>query len=138
MAKRDLILHNFGWKVFSVLLAALVWMALSTAEQRAWRLQQSPVINYRKFAVSVAVLNRADGAGPFTLTPALVEVEIGGNAAALEKLQPREIAAFVDASTSSEERSFRREVRVAAPAGFRIQAITPAVVVVTRTPRPAH
>ena len=136
MAKRDLVLHNFGWKVLSLFLAALMWMAISTAvlkdEQRAWTLQESPVESMRRFAVPITLLTRADTGSQFTVTPSVVEVAVSGKAADLERLQVRQIAAFVDVTTATEEKLFRRDVRAQAPPEFRIQSVTPAAASVER------
>ena len=136
MAKRDLVLHNFGWKVLSLLLAALMWMAISTAvlkdEQRAWNLQESPVESMRRFAVPITLLTRAVGGNQFAITPAAVEVAVSGKAVDLEKLQVRQIAAFVDVTSATEEKLFRRDIRAQAPPEFRIQSVTPAIASVER------
>ncbi len=37
MSLRDIILHNFWWKLLSLLLAALTWLTIETAFQRDFR-----------------------------------------------------------------------------------------------------
>ncbi len=44
MAYRDYILHNFWWKLLSVLLASLTWLTIETAFQKDQNLRETPVV----------------------------------------------------------------------------------------------
>lgn len=136
MAKRDLILHNLGWKILSLFLAALMWMAiwstLQRDEQRADFLQDSPVVSTRIIPVTIAVLNRAANASLFTLNPSSVEVELSGKVADLEKLQAKQINAFVDVTDAPDEKQFRRNILIQPLPDFKIKSVSPTTTTVER------
>src|SRR5258708_17923778 len=110
MAKRDLILHNFGWKLLSLLLAGLTWMAIWTAlqkdRQKERLLQESPVVSTRSFAVPITLLTRTASAGQFVVTPASAEVEVSGKARDPEKLQVPQLYPFVEFTDAPEVKQF--------------------------------
>ena len=73
MAFRDYILHNFWWKLLSLLLAALTWLTIETAFKKEETLRDTPVVtgsSSRSFpSVAVTLLSSAANTGRYTVTP---------------------------------------------------------------------
>jgi YbbR domain-containing protein len=139
MAARDYILHNFWWKLFSVLLAALTWFTIQTALQKDQNLTQSPVVttSTRSFtAVPIQVLSPAANTNRYRVSPISVTVEVSGAADLLEKLQARQIQAVIDVSEAPEEKEFRKDIQVQVPKEFKIVSTRPIYVSVERVTAP--
>ncbi len=116
MAFRDYISHNFGWKLLSLLLAALTWLMIQTAFKRE---QEAPLVtgaSTKSFSmVPVTLLSGASNAGRFTVTPAMVKVSVSGKPEDLERLQLQDIKAFVDVTEPGDEVKFRKTIQVQTP-----------------------
>jgi YbbR domain-containing protein len=129
MAFREYILHNFGWKLLSLLLAALTWLTIETAFKKEETLRATPVVtgsSSRSFpSVSVTLLSSAANAGRFTVTPQTVTVEVNGKQEDLEKLQVQDIRAIVDVTDSDDEMKFRKTIQVQMPKDFKAVAVPP-------------
>src|ERR1700677_5013352 len=107
MAYRDYILHNFWWKLLSLLLAALTWLTIETAFKKEETLRETPVVtgtSSRSFpSVAVTLLSSAADTGRFTVTPQAVVVEVTGKQEDLEKIQVQDIKVFVDITDTDDE-----------------------------------
>jgi hypothetical protein len=129
MAFRDYILHNFWWKLLSLLLAALTWLTIQTDFKKEEQLRDTPVVtgaSSRKFpSVPVTLLSSAVNAGRFTVTPVMVTVEVSGKLEDLERLQVQDIKAYVDVTETDDEMKFRKTIQVQMPKDFRAVAVPP-------------
>jgi hypothetical protein len=126
MAFRDYISHNFGWKLLSLLLAALTWLMIQTAFKKE---QESPVVtgaSTKSFPmVPVTLLSAASNAGRFTVAPATVTVKVSGKQEDLERVQVQDIKAFVDVTETGDEVKFRKTIQVQAPKDLNAAAEPP-------------
>jgi YbbR domain-containing protein len=139
MAARDYILHNFWWKLLSVLLAALTWLTIETTFEKDRGLRQSPVVttSTRSFpAIPITVLSSALNTNRYRVTPLYVSVEVSGTPDVLEKLQTKQIQAVIDVSEAPEEKEFRKDIQVQVPKDLRIVGTKPIYVTVERMPVP--
>ncbi|MDB6022529.1 MAG: YbbR family protein [Pedosphaera sp.] len=128
MAAPDYILHNFWWKLLSLLLAALTWLTIQTALQRDETLRQTPVVGSfsRTFpAVPVTLLTSATNANRYLPDVQTVSVDISGPADQLQKLQEREIHAYIDVSDAGDEKQFRRPIQAQVPRDLKIDSLMP-------------
>ena len=126
MALRTLVIHNFWWKLLSVLLAYLTWITID-ASLRKDR-DQTPVItsSHREFLdIPVTILTSPYNTNQFRVNPVAVFVDLSGSADALKKLQGSQITAFVDASSVQDEKQIRRQIRVQVPPDFRVEKVEP-------------
>jgi YbbR domain-containing protein len=136
MAYRDYVLHNFWWKLLSVLLAALMWLTIETAFQKDKFLGETPVVttSRRLFpAVPVTLMTSPLNTNEYTVEPQTVMVELSGDAAQLSKVTERQVHAFVDVSEAGEQRRFRLLVQVQAPSSLRVERPFQMMAVVERT-----
>ena len=133
MAYRDYIIHNFKWKVFSMVLAALTWFTISSRFEKGKASGQYPVVSTIPGSfpeVPVRLLTALDNADSFKIEPAKVTVEISGPEKQVKQLQLREVYAFADLTDPGGERVFRRAVQVRLPAEFKVlNVISPSVSV---------
>jgi YbbR domain-containing protein len=141
MAKRELITKNFRWKMLSLLLAALAWVVISTTLNKDQILRQSPVIttSERQFtSIPITLLTAASNTNQFKVTPSFVDIKVNGKKDELERLQLREVTAFVDLTGTPDEEQFRRNIQVRVPREFTVAsgAIEPAFVFVERVTEP--
>jgi YbbR domain-containing protein len=127
MAARDLVFNNFWWKLLSVLLAVLTWITIDATLRKDS--EQTPVItsSHREFTpVPVTLLTSPRNTNQFRISPALVSVDVSGNADDLKKLQVEQIEAFVDATAVQDEREVRKEIQVRTPPDVRVEKVDPA------------
>ena len=139
MASRNPILHNFGWKVLSLVLAALTWLTIETDFRRQERTdaesRQAPVTttSHKTFpAVAVTLLASPTNTNHYRLTPETAQVEIGGDEQALRMLSFRDVQAFVDLSDVEDEKQFRKPVQIRVPRDFIVVSIDPTNLSVER------
>ena len=132
MSLRDLILKNLGLKIFSLVLAALVWFAIQANPHSDGRAPINPfrTVATRDFLRPVTVINAGDPPAPFTVEPNEVTVRVSGEAAVLRQLFAEEIQVYVNASDKADGQGLRRlEVKPPPEAG--LQQVWPERVRVT-------
>jgi YbbR domain-containing protein len=142
MASRNIILHNFWWKLLSLLLAALMWLYIDMESQRDERIAEASkevvTENRRPFyGIPITLLNSTANTNGYTITPGEVSVEVGGeDRKALDDLQARRVRAFVDITDAEDEKQFRRPILVQLPNDFTVLGIAPSNASVERITSP--
>ena len=132
MSLRSFISHNFWLKVFSLILASLIWFAMQSNQSLF-----APRRKTREFRCPVGLLTPpGPGSRPvYALDPGTVTVKVRGDDAALKKLDPATILAYVRLpDVTSLTRVLRVEVVVprevtieeVAPDQVSLQAVNPA------------
>ena len=134
---RDLFIKDLGWKLFSLLLAAFIWLTVhkiiegpnfSTASAAS-----SPV-TYGNLPVLV-VATAAD-MRPYRVAPNTVSVTVSGPPEVMAVLQANQIRATVDLTDIDSAPDLKRRVDVSVPAGVTLVNVEPAKVGVILPPRP--
>ena len=132
MSFRDLILHNFRLKMFSVVAATVIWFAIHNGIQND-RALIPPTINHSvpKETIRVSVTEKRQPGDPrvFTTDPKEVYVEILGEQPALDRAKATGLTAYVDL-TGYRSGILTNKVNVPAPLNVRILEITPPEVTV--------
>lgn len=132
MAWRQIVTHNFGWKVLSVVLAALTWAMLRTGLPPT--LQTNKI---RKIAdVPVAVLSPTGEARDYQVKPAEVAITVRGGQDLIQNLLPSDIGAFVSVAMTTNNPAFAqwRRILVSLPPGVQFVRAEPADVSVRIVP----
>lgn len=135
MAARDYLLHNFWWKLLSLLLAGLTWLTIQTALQREQSLRQAPVVGTfsRTFnAVPITLLTASTNNSRFRIDPATTRVDVSGPADVLQKLQEHDIHAYIDLSDVGDEKQLRRNIQAQAPRDLKVDKLDPTYTTVER------
>ena len=109
MSWRDLILHDFRRKFFSLIAATLLWLTIYAAIHN----EKLPgaVEATREFPrLPITVMTVATEARGFKVAPPVVSVTLAGDASVLAKLSAADVAAFVSLTDAGEAAKFRRRV----------------------------
>ena len=119
MSLRELILQNFWLKLFSLLLAILIWFAIRVFWIEGGNRQpQSSIVNpisRQLFRLPVRVLNKPGDTRIFKVDPDEVSVSITGEAAVLRDITPRNIFIYVDVASMRSSRETNQQVKVDVP-----------------------
>ncbi len=132
---RNLILHDFWLKLFSLALAILIWILVSPAANK----RLSPItslngdVSEQTFPnVPLQVVASAADVRAFKVTPSEVEVTVRGERKLLQDLQTRDIRALVDLTGIEYARGLRKQIEIITPAGVTHVRVVPAEADVTK------
>lgn len=126
MAKRDIVLNNFSWKLASLILATGVWLTFHSSNNKVALQMPDDLLSVtgtRTLSnVPISIIKLADDHREYRLTPNQVDVELGGEASKLRRLMLADLQVFLDLR-DGEEGSVM--VTVNTPAGIRLERISP-------------
>ena len=126
MAKRDIILNNFSWKLASLILATGVWLTFHSSNNKVTLQMPDDLLSVtgtRTLSnVPISIIKLADDHREYRLTPSQVDIELGGEASKLRRLMLADLQVFLDLR-DGEEGSVM--VNVNTPTGVRLERITP-------------
>ena len=135
---RQVFVHDFWLKLFSLLLAVLIWLTASLAIQK----EGSPAIplslapEERTFSnLPVLVIASAQDVRNFKVAPSTVEVTVRGDAKTIRALGAGELRARVDLTGVETARELKARIEVAVPAGAALVRVEPAEVQVIFPPK---
>jgi hypothetical protein len=138
MVSRDLIFHNFWFKVTSLLLAVIVWMVVKggdlPAPTSATQLAPPRTTVFPNHAL--LIIREATDQRPINIEPTDVEIGVAGPPAEMAALRESDIQAFVDLAEVRPNGKAR--IRVYLPRGIRLETLNPkeARVEILPAPRP--
>lgn len=127
MALRDLILKHFWLKLFSVILAGLIWLAISA---NLGKEVLSPAAGAKTDALRtfsqcpVLLMTATTDHHAYTVEPSQVSVIVRGPAAVVDQLQEREIHTYVESKTPRDPTG-ETPVKVHAPQGVIVVHVSP-------------
>ncbi|HNQ89929.1 MAG TPA: hypothetical protein PKM73_15015 [Verrucomicrobiota bacterium] len=122
-----IVTHNFGWKLLALALATAVWTTLHSGAQN--RLKPTTALTLSQ--VPVTLLTAPGSAAAYRTEPAAVDLDLSGPPDLLGRLHRREVQAFVDLTRDADPTALPQRVRVVAPTGVDVQAVTPQEVTVS-------
>jgi hypothetical protein len=134
---RNWLVDDIGWKVFSLILAIVVWATahriLLETGQPAGANSGGPVI-YGNLPVNI--VSSAADVRDFRLLQSYVSVTVTGSAEAVGKLQANQIHATVDVSDLSTPHPEKQHVDVSVPLGITVVSVKPdSIGVIAPTPQ---
>ncbi len=118
---RNLVLEDFWLKLFSLLLAILLWLTVSVASRKDGGVDRRVISKM----LPVTVLAASEDIHNFRVSPGEVEVTVQGNPKALDNLQTNDIRAIVDLSGVGVARDLRKRIEVSVPAGITTVRVMP-------------
>ena len=131
---RDLILHNFWLKLFSLFLATLIWFSIRMAIQKeitGERVPHSRHVSTNIFSsVPVTVLTDPADSRSYRCVPAEVRLTVSGVPAVMDFLRSRHFDVFVNLTDVRDAVSFQRKIEVRPPQGVSLIRIEPPYVTV--------
>lgn len=126
---RGLIFGDFWLKLFSLVLAVLIWLTVTFASQKDAQTEDR-VLSH----LPVAVVSAAEDVRHFRVSPSEVQVRVRGDAKILQNVQSKDIRAIVDLTGVTTARELRKRVEVSAPAGVACLRVVPEEVQVIFPP----
>ena len=143
MPWKELIFHNFGWKLLSCLLAIQIWFNIHSGIEENVTLKRNLASTGGRGIVSeIAVQILAppgSAAAAFRLSPSTVNITLSGDYDVLKKLEAREVQAFIRITGSADETNkFTRQVKVLPPVGLSVDEVSPQMLSVERMPEPVR
>lgn len=134
---RAWLVEDFGWKIFSILLAVAIWLTVHKillAAAAPMATGGDSTLTYGNLPVLV-VATAAD-VHLYRVVPESVKVTITGSPDVIAVLQANQIRATVDLTGVDAARDFKRNVEVSVPAGVTVVSVEPAKVGVIVPPAP--
>jgi hypothetical protein len=139
MAKRDWITRDFGWKLFSLVLAVVVFVAIRrninegpstvTTVMPFATMQTVVFTNLPVYAVSASAdVHNAQ------ITPVAVAVQLSGPSEIMAVLEENKVHAVVNLTGIDVARNLNLPVDVSAPPGVAVNKVDPSRVGVTFSP----
>jgi YbbR domain-containing protein len=123
----DLFIKDWKWKLFSLLLAALIWLTIHHNVQRETRTVTAAAfestLTYGN--LPVLVVSTAADVREFRITPTTVTVKVAGSADNIAKLQASQIRAVVDLTDIESTKELVRQVDVSTPVGITLISVDP-------------
>lgn len=129
MSARDAILTNFWLKLFSLVLATMIWFAIFSAQNapRADRpLLGNISINLRQ--VPITVMKSAGDLRGFRVEPSTVDVTLNGPLAKAQALTPSHLEVFINLTDVSDTVGLTKKILVHVPPEFTVVKVSPAEV----------
>ncbi len=136
---QGLILRDFWLKLFSFVLAVLIWFTVNIAIQHevspVSSLTLGPLEQITFNRLPVMVMSSAEDVRSFRVDPKEVEVTLQGEGKALKKLQPKDIRVLVDLTGIEAAHDLRKRIEVSTPAGVTHVRVDPEEVQVIFPPK---
>jgi len=138
MALRDWFIKDLGWKLFSVVLAVAVWLAVYKILGETGG-STEPAIGDKQTTyddMPVLVVSAASDVRDFRVKPDAVTVTVSGAPNVMAILQANQIRAVVDLTGIESAKKLRRRVDVSLPPGVKLVSVNPSNVEVIVPPPP--
>ncbi len=134
---RDLLIKDFGWKLFSLLLAAAIWLTVHKIIEPKPSNEPSTGMTLTYDNLRVLVVAAAADVRDFRLLQSAVSVTVSGPPEVIGKLQANQIHATVDLTDPGTVNTAKQRVDVSVPAGVTVVSIKPETIGVIAPP-PKH
>jgi YbbR domain-containing protein len=134
MAMRDWLTKEFGWKIFSLSLAVVIWLTIHKIREEP-ETPATPGVENTYGNLTVLVVSSAGDVRDFRVAPDAVAVTVGGPANVMAVLQAKQIRATVDLTGLESGHDLRRRVDVSAPPGVTLINVEPPEVDVVIPPQ---
>lgn len=127
MAWRDLVQHNFWWKLTAVILAGLIWLTVDK-EKRGGSASKSGEATRRFEGVSVQLLLEPGIATTLSVSPKTVHLVARGQSGELELLAAEDFTVYARVDSRSHKTNGRSPLRAVAPEGIHVDEILPSEI----------
>jgi len=129
MVLRDWFIKDLGWKLFSVVLAVVIWLTVNKILNESGN-SAAPFAGDKLTYddLPVLVVSETSDVRNFHVMPATVAVTVSGPPAVMAVLQANQIRAVVDLTGIESGKELRRRVDVSTPAGVTLVSVKPSNV----------
>ena len=134
---RDLLIQDFGWKLFSLLLAAFIWLTVHKIIEEPLPAGASTTISPVIYGeLPVLIVATAADMHLYRVKPDKVSVTVSGPSDIMSVLQANQIRVTVDLSRFDAAKDTSQPVDVSVPGGVTLVRVDPAKVEVIVPPKP--
>ena len=133
---RDIFIKDWGWKSFSLLLAAVIWLTVHNIiePKSATGVHVGSTLTYGNLPVFI-VASAAD-VHLYHVMPDTVSVTVSGSPEVIAVLQANQIRATVDLTDVDSGKDLKRHVDVSVPSGVTLVNVEPPQVGILIPPNP--
>ena len=128
---RDWITKDFWWKLFSVILAVIIWLTVHKIYEdprAAAAAAGGRPVTYDH--LPVLIVSAMSDVREFRVLPGTVTVKVGGPPGVMAVVQANQIHPVVDLTGIAAGRNVKRRVEVSAPPGVTLVSVDPPEVTV--------
>jgi hypothetical protein len=133
---RDLFIKDWGWKLFSLILAAGIWVTVHKIIDPRTGDATAAVRTFTYDNLPVSVVSASGDVHDFHVVPPAVKVTVSGPALTMNILKIGDVHAVVNVTGVNVVRDLHLPIEISAPANVTITAIEPDSVLVIVPPPP--
>jgi YbbR domain-containing protein len=126
---RAWLVDDFGWKIFSLVLAIAIWLTVHRILEEA--ALPAPTVGGATLTygnLPVLIVAAAADVHLYRVVPETVKVTVSGSPEAIAVLQANQIRATVDLTGIDSANDLKRSVDVSVPSGVTVTSVEPAKV----------
>jgi hypothetical protein len=126
MIGREIIWHNFWWKLLALFLATVVWFTFHSGDKLEFQLREfGSILGAREFVQHpLTLMIPAAADRQFKVDPMFIDLTLSGEKEALKKLTGKDLQAFVNLSDVTNGTGFVK-VEVLVPKGIKVDRVLP-------------
>jgi len=129
MVLREWFIKDLGWKLFSLVLAIVIWLTVNKIlGESGYSAEPSAGDKLTYDDLPVVVVSETSDVRNFHVTPAMVAVTVSGPPRDIAVLQANQIHAVVDLTGIESGKELRRHVDVSTPTGITLVSVKPSYV----------
>ena len=126
---RDLLTKDLGWKLFSLLLAIIIWLTVHRIlQESSTPIAHGDASTLTYNTVPVFIVAAASDVHLYRVTPSSVAITVSGPADVMSVLQANQVRATVDLTDIDSVKDLKRHVDVSVPSGVTLVSVEPAKV----------
>jgi hypothetical protein len=133
---REILIKDFGWKLFSLLLAVFIWLTVHKIieePKNSVAAADSSSVTYN--SQPVLIVAAAADVHLYRVVPSTVSVTVSGPVEVMAVLQQNQIRATVDLSDIDSAKDLKRHVDISGPSGITIVNVDPPQVGIIIPPK---
>ena len=134
---RDLLIKDLGWKLFSLLMAVIIWLTVHGILVESGTPSGHSLGSQVTYGdLPVFIVSSAADVHFYRVAPAVVSVTVSGPPEVMAVLQANQIRAVVDLTDIESAKDLKRRVDVYVPPGISLVKVDPPKVGVIIPPKP--